>query len=188
MLAKELSRPNIMILTRKPAVLRPTTALPTFHHGSILTNVNYYFPSATTISSVWRRVQTWSCRKYVWLLGLRRRLTKALTRRLPVHQPLGTGKQSLWPTVVTCLAYRPGKPSMREALRFARPAIVNTDQGGQFTNGVWIETLSKAGVAISRDGWLDTSVSITRIARTRSRPTGLQRRFTSGAMAADVTM
>jgi len=40
----------------------------------------------------------------------------------------------------------------REALRTGRPKIMNTDQGGQFTSGDWIEELSEAGVAISMDG------------------------------------
>jgi putative transposase len=42
--------------------------------------------------------------------------------------------------------------ALREALRTARPEMVNTDQGSQFTSGAWIEELTEAGVAISMDG------------------------------------
>jgi putative transposase len=42
--------------------------------------------------------------------------------------------------------------ALRDALRMARPQIFNTDQGSQFTGGDWIETLTKAGIAISMDG------------------------------------
>ena len=42
--------------------------------------------------------------------------------------------------------------ALRVALRRARPAICNTDQGSQFTSGEWTGELSKAGVAISMDG------------------------------------
>ena len=42
--------------------------------------------------------------------------------------------------------------ALREALRRARPQIVNTDQGSQFTSGSWIEALTEAGVSISMDG------------------------------------
>jgi len=42
--------------------------------------------------------------------------------------------------------------ALREALGSARPEIVNTDQGSQFTGGSWIEALKEAGVAISMDG------------------------------------
>jgi putative transposase len=42
--------------------------------------------------------------------------------------------------------------ALREALRFARPEIFNTDQGSQFTSGEWIGELQKAGVSISMDG------------------------------------
>lgn len=42
--------------------------------------------------------------------------------------------------------------TLREALRRARPQIVNTDQGSQFTGGEWIEELKAAEVAISMDG------------------------------------
>jgi putative transposase len=42
--------------------------------------------------------------------------------------------------------------ALREALRSARPQIVNTDQGSQFTSGDWIEALCEAGVSISMDG------------------------------------
>jgi len=41
---------------------------------------------------------------------------------------------------------------LREALRRARPQIVNTDQGSQFTGGEWIEELKAAEVTISMDG------------------------------------
>jgi putative transposase len=42
--------------------------------------------------------------------------------------------------------------ALREALRTARPAIFNTDQGSQFTSRGWTEELTAAGVAISMDG------------------------------------
>jgi len=42
--------------------------------------------------------------------------------------------------------------ALREALRFAMPEIVNTDQGSQFTSGDWLAELRQAGVAISMDG------------------------------------
>ena len=42
--------------------------------------------------------------------------------------------------------------ALREALRTATPKMFNTDQGSQFTSGVWIEELTKAGIAISMDG------------------------------------
>ena len=42
--------------------------------------------------------------------------------------------------------------ALREALRTATPEIFNTDQGGQFTSGGWLEELTQAGVAISMDG------------------------------------
>jgi putative transposase len=41
---------------------------------------------------------------------------------------------------------------LRAALQTARPEIFNTDQGSQFTSGMWIEELTAAGVAISMDG------------------------------------
>lgn len=42
--------------------------------------------------------------------------------------------------------------TLQEALRRARPQIVNTDQGSQFTGGEWIEELKAAEVSISMDG------------------------------------
>ena len=42
--------------------------------------------------------------------------------------------------------------ALREAMRTASPAIVNTDQGSQFTSGGWIDALTEAGVSISMDG------------------------------------
>jgi putative transposase len=42
--------------------------------------------------------------------------------------------------------------TLREALGRARPQIVNTDQGSQFTGGEWIAELKEAGVTISMDG------------------------------------
>jgi putative transposase len=42
--------------------------------------------------------------------------------------------------------------ALREALRTATPEIVNTDQGSQFTSGVWQAELTAAGVVISMDG------------------------------------
>jgi putative transposase len=42
--------------------------------------------------------------------------------------------------------------ALREALRTARPAICNTDQGSQFTSAEWLTELTEAGVAISMDG------------------------------------
>lgn len=42
--------------------------------------------------------------------------------------------------------------TLREALGRARPQIVNTDQGSQFTGGEWIEELKAAEVSISMDG------------------------------------
>jgi putative transposase len=42
--------------------------------------------------------------------------------------------------------------TLREALGRARPQIVNTDQGSQFTGGEWIEELKAAEVTISMDG------------------------------------
>jgi putative transposase len=42
--------------------------------------------------------------------------------------------------------------TLREALRRARPQIVNTDQGSQFTGGEWIGELKAAEVSISMDG------------------------------------
>ena len=36
--------------------------------------------------------------------------------------------------------------------RFGRPAILNTDQGSQFTSGTWTRRLKEAGVRISMDG------------------------------------
>jgi putative transposase len=42
--------------------------------------------------------------------------------------------------------------ALREAMRSASPAIVNTDQGSQFTSGGWIDALTEAGVSISMDG------------------------------------
>ncbi len=42
--------------------------------------------------------------------------------------------------------------ALREAMRRARAAIVNTDQGSQFTSGSWIDALTEAGVSISMDG------------------------------------
>ncbi len=42
--------------------------------------------------------------------------------------------------------------ALREALRTARPAICNTDQGSQFTSAEWLTELTGAGVAISMDG------------------------------------
>lgn len=42
--------------------------------------------------------------------------------------------------------------ALRAALRTARPAIFNTDQGSQFTCGEWLGELTQAGVAISMDG------------------------------------
>lgn len=42
--------------------------------------------------------------------------------------------------------------ALREALRTARPAIFNTDQGSQFTSGAWLAELTAAGVTISMDG------------------------------------
>lgn len=42
--------------------------------------------------------------------------------------------------------------ALRAALRTARPAIFNTDQGSQFTGGEWLGELTQAGVAISMDG------------------------------------
>jgi putative transposase len=42
--------------------------------------------------------------------------------------------------------------ALREALRRGRPEIFNTDQGSQFTSGVWLAELTAAGVTISMDG------------------------------------
>jgi putative transposase len=42
--------------------------------------------------------------------------------------------------------------TLREALGRARPQIVNTDQGSQFTGGEWIAELKAAEVSISMDG------------------------------------
>jgi len=42
--------------------------------------------------------------------------------------------------------------TLQEALRRAKPQIVNTDQGSQFTSGEWIEELKAAEVSISMDG------------------------------------
>lgn len=42
--------------------------------------------------------------------------------------------------------------ALRAALRTARPAIFNTDQGSQFTGGEWLGELTQAGVSISMDG------------------------------------
>jgi len=42
--------------------------------------------------------------------------------------------------------------ALRTALRTARPAIFNTDQGSQFTGGEWLGALTQAGVSISMDG------------------------------------
>jgi putative transposase len=42
--------------------------------------------------------------------------------------------------------------TLQETLRRARPQIVNTDQGSQFTGGEWIEELKAAEVTISMDG------------------------------------
>ena len=42
--------------------------------------------------------------------------------------------------------------ALREALRTARPQVVNTDQGCQFTSGAWLAELTAAGVTISMDG------------------------------------
>jgi putative transposase len=42
--------------------------------------------------------------------------------------------------------------TLQEALRRARPQIVNTDQGSQFTGGEWIGELKAAEVSISMDG------------------------------------
>jgi len=42
--------------------------------------------------------------------------------------------------------------ALRSALKKARPAIFNTDQGSQFTSDEWTGTLMNAGVRISMDG------------------------------------
>lgn len=42
--------------------------------------------------------------------------------------------------------------ALERALGQARPEIVNTDQGSQFTSGDWIDVLTEAGVGISMDG------------------------------------
>ena len=42
--------------------------------------------------------------------------------------------------------------ALEEALRMAKPEIFNTDQGSQFTSGVYTGTLERAKVAISMDG------------------------------------
>lgn len=58
--------------------------------------------------------------------------------------------------------------ALEEALaRFGRPAIFNTDQGGQFTSAAFTGTLAAAGVRISMDGrgrWMD-NVFIERLWR-----------------------
>ncbi len=58
--------------------------------------------------------------------------------------------------------------ALEEAMvRFGRPAIVNTDQGSQFTSPRFTEVLTGAGVRISMDGrgrWLD-NVFIERLWR-----------------------
>jgi putative transposase len=55
-----------------------------------------------------------------------------------------------------------------EALRFASPEIINTDQGSQFTSSDWISRVKTAGVQVSMDGkgrWVD-NVIIERFWRT----------------------
>jgi putative transposase len=42
--------------------------------------------------------------------------------------------------------------ALEEALAWARPQIVNTDQGAQFTGRAWTSRLEQAGVQISMDG------------------------------------
>ena len=58
--------------------------------------------------------------------------------------------------------------ALEEALaKFGRPEIFNTDQGSQFSNEEWINTLKDVGVAISMDGkgrWID-NVFIERLWR-----------------------
>lgn len=42
--------------------------------------------------------------------------------------------------------------ALHRALRVARPEIMNSDQGSQFTSAAWTQTLQDAGVKISMDG------------------------------------
>ncbi|MFT7533914.1 MAG: putative transposase [Gammaproteobacteria bacterium] len=66
--------------------------------------------------------------------------------------------------------------ALKEALaKYGKPEIFNTDQGSQFTSGVWIDVLIDAKIKISMDGkgaWRDNRMierlwrSLTRRCRT----------------------
>jgi putative transposase len=42
--------------------------------------------------------------------------------------------------------------ALKKALKIAKPEIINSDQGCQFTSGLWIDALTKTGIKISMDG------------------------------------